>query len=111
MKFNADRVRANLAAATTEDLLDRATVYRSEMEPEALAIIEAELNRRGVATDQIVAHSQSRRGTVLTNGSVAQRCSFCHKPAVHDGWRWHRLFGKIPLFPRLVYSCEDHRPR
>ena len=111
MKFNADRVRSNAASATTEDLLDRVTVYRAEMEPEALDIIEAELAGRQVTPEEIAAHAAERRTTALTDGSVAPRCSYCFKPAVHEAWGWHKLFGRIPLFPRLMRYCEDHRPR
>src|SRR5260370_39584119 len=100
MKFNAERVRRNAATATTDDLLDRITVYRDGMEPEALEIIEAELLRRSVTLEQIAEH-QANRGTVLRDGRVARRCSFCFKPAVHEAWGWHRLFGRIPLFPRV----------
>jgi len=110
MRFDAERVRANVAAATTEDLLDRVTVYRAGMEPEALEIIEAELAGRNVRFEQIAAHAEVRRATAIMNGPVARRCSYCFKPAVHEAWGWHRLFGRIPLFPRLLYYCEDHRP-
>lgn len=48
MDWDADRVRANARQAPTEDLLERVTVYRSGMEPEAVEIIEAELRRRGI---------------------------------------------------------------
>ncbi len=46
MDWDADRVRANARQASTEDLLERVTIYRSGMEPEAVEIIEAELRRR-----------------------------------------------------------------
>src|SRR5438093_7761178 len=103
MKFDAERVRRNAAAATTEDLLDRATVYRADMEPAALAIIEAELARRDVSAEQIAAHGEKRRETSLMEGASARRCSFCFKPAVAAGWGWHRLFRRVPLFPRMFY--------
>ena len=34
MRFDVERVRQNVQQATTEDLLDRLTVYREGMEPE-----------------------------------------------------------------------------
>ena len=43
LPFESERVRKNAREATTEDLLNRVTVYRGDMEPEALKIIEAEL--------------------------------------------------------------------
>ena len=35
---------------------------------------------------------------MLPDGT-AVRCSFCHRPAVAEGWGWHRLWGVLPLFP------------
>src|SRR5262245_36505581 len=101
MKFNAERVRRNVAEATTEDLLDRATVFRADMEPAALDIIEAELMCRDVSAEQIANHDAARRETAILEGKSARRCSFCFKPAVKTGWGWHRLFRKVPLFPRV----------
>src|SRR5258708_7816623 len=56
MELNLDRVRENVRQADTEDLLDRATVYRDGMEPEAILLIEAELRARGVTEADILAH-------------------------------------------------------
>ena len=109
LPFNPDRVLLNARAATTEDLLDRVTVYRAGMEPQALDIIEAELRRRGVGAEQIEAHAERRRDSILLEDGPAAKCSFCHRPAVEQGWAWHRLWGKVPLFPRYVRFCEGHR--
>jgi hypothetical protein len=38
------------------------------------------------------------------------RCSFCHAPAVAEGWGWHRLWGRFPVFPRFFFYCASHRP-
>jgi hypothetical protein len=119
MRFDADRVWANVRQATTEDLLDRVTVYRDGMEPEAVTIIEAELRRRGVNQAQIEEHATRRQthGLRAPDGTVTM-CSFCHRPAVTQGWGWRRLPGKrrwlppwgLPLFPRFYLYCEEHRP-
>jgi hypothetical protein len=106
MRFNADHVRTNVQQATTEDLLDRLTVYAEEMEPEALEIVEAELRRRGVSTRQIREHAEQRN--TLEEGGHTVRCSFCERPAVRRGWGWHRLWGWVPLFPRSYCYCEEH---
>jgi hypothetical protein len=106
MRFNTDRVRTNVQQATTEDLLDRLTVYAEEMEPEALEIVEAELRRRGVSTRQIREHAEQRR--TLEEGGHTLQCSFCQRPAVRRGWGWHRLWGWVPLFPRPYCYCEEH---
>jgi hypothetical protein len=108
MRLDLERVRQNVRAATTEDLLDRITVYRAGMEPAAIEIIETELDRRGVGEAEIAGHAQRRAGA-LTRGGIARRCSRCPRPAVQRCWGWHRLWGKVPLFPELKYYCEEHR--
>lgn len=105
MQFEAERVWANVRQATTEDLLDRITVYRAGMEPAAIRIIEAELERRGVDADAIEAHDcQRAQEAILRDDGTAQSCRFCARPAVVEGWGWHWLslmiWGKRrPLFP------------
>ncbi len=109
MEMNLDRVRANVQAASTEDLLDRATVYRDGMEPEALAIIDEELRERGVTPGEIFDHAQQREQQTITGrDGLALRCCRCSRPAVVQRWRWHRLWGVLPLFPRWVGLCEEH---
>ena len=111
MQLDLKRVRINAKAATTEDLLDRVTVYRAGMEPRALQIIEEELEARSVTTAQIQQHEQTRRKeTILLPDGTAVRCTFCHRPAVAEGWGWHRLWGMIPIFPRFYHYCAEHMP-
>jgi hypothetical protein len=119
MQFGPEQVRHNVRQATTEDLLDRVTVYRGGMEPEAVTIIEGELQDRGVYRDRIDAHAarREREGFLLENG-IAVSCSFCRDPAVRQGWGWHWLQLSIrgqkrrivPLVPRLFRYCARHRP-
>ncbi len=111
MRWNPDKVRENVRQAATEDLLDRATVYRAEMEDEALGIIERELRDRGVTGDQIAEHERKRSDALVDSHGVALTCHRCHRPAVAEGWGWHRLWGLLPLFPRWFAWCEEHRPR
>jgi hypothetical protein len=111
MKLDLDRVRKNVSEASTEDLLDRATVYRNGMESAALEIIDAELHRRGVTPADIHAHWEIKRANVLTVDQVARSCSFCDRPAITRGWGIHRLWGRIPTpIPRLYQYCELHAP-
>jgi hypothetical protein len=109
-RFNLDRVRENVRAAETEDLLDRVTVYRAGMEEEALEIIDAELRRRDVTENMIRRHAQRHADVISDEPGVAQKCSFCRRPALASGWGWQRLFGKIPVFPRYLYYCDQHCP-
>src|SRR5262249_58437366 len=112
MNFDAQKVWLNARKAGTEDLLDRVTVYRAGMEPEAVEIIEAELRSRGVDRDQVEAHAAQRQREVLPPlpDGTAVRCSHCYRPAVVQGWGWHRLWGLLPVFPRYYAYCERHRP-
>jgi hypothetical protein len=106
LEYNQDRVRENVHAAETEDLLDRVTIYRAEMESDALYVIEDELRRRGVTAAEIDAHQRRRQEAA----AAPERCSRCPRPAVTSGWGWHRLWGLVPLFPRPMRYCEVHRP-
>jgi hypothetical protein len=107
MKLNLEAVRANVAQATTEDLLDRATVYRDGMEPEALEIIDAELRARGVSEAEAMAHAAKGRAPRDADG-LPLRCARCSRPAVTVVWGWHRLFGRLPLFPVRRPLCAEH---
>ncbi|MGE3805980.1 MAG: hypothetical protein AB7K24_15005 [Gemmataceae bacterium] len=109
--FDADRIRRNARAASTEDLLDRITVYRPGMEPEAIRIIEGELHLRGIGADRIERHGRERQERiVLLADGTARRCTFCIRPAIEEGWGWHKLWGRLPIFPRHIAWCEQHLP-
>lgn len=112
LRFELKAVAEYTRKATTEELLDRVTVYRAGMEPVALDLMEGELDRRGITRDEIAEHDSRRRETalILPDGT-AMRCSRCDRPAVWRGWRWHRLFGRIPVFPRYVALCDIHDGR
>ncbi|HEX4611095.1 MAG TPA: hypothetical protein VH092_23090 [Urbifossiella sp.] len=102
-------VAAFVRGADTEELLDRVTVYRNGMEPAALDLMEAELDHRGVTRSDIADHHISRRErAILLPDGTAVRCYFCPRPAVVRAWRWHRLFGLLPVFPRVFSACDRH---
>ena len=111
LEFDPERVTRNVRDATSEDLLDRITVYRDGMEPAALEIIEAELRRRGIEREEIEAHAAHRSAQMIPlPDGTALSCSFCHRPAVEQRWGWHRMWGWLPLFPRYFSYCEVHLP-
>jgi hypothetical protein len=111
MLFDVNRVRANARQATTEDLLDRVTVFRADMESAAVAVIEEELRRRGVTPEQVQAHGEraAHQAIRLADGSVA-RCELCDRPAVMEQEGWQRLLSLVPLYWRTFYYCAQHRP-
>ena len=111
MELNLRAVATNIRRADTEELLDRVTVYRAGMEPAALDLIEGELSRRGITPEDIEEHERQRRETTLfADDGTAVRCSFCERPAEVRGWGWHRLWGRVPVFPRVFTYCDRHRP-
>lgn len=110
-KFDRQKVIENVRLSSTEDLLARITAYRGGMEPDAIAIIEGELHRRGVAPFEIERHrSEMTRRVLFQAEGLAFQCSYCDRPAVMRAWEWHRLWGKIPVFPRIINRCEHHTP-
>lgn len=109
MDFDLKRVAAYVRGAETEELLDRVTVYRAGMEPAALDLMEMELDRRGVTRDEIAEHDRVRRASaILLPDGTAVRCDFCDRPAVVRTWGWHRLWGRVPVFPRVFAYCGRH---
>src|SRR5262249_10187879 len=93
--MDVDRILENARKASTEALLDRVTVYRSEMESAAFDINESELHARGVSRAEIDGHAAVRAKDGLSrhpDGTVV-RCNCCERPAVEYRWIWHRLWG------------------
>jgi hypothetical protein len=109
MELNLKLVAEFIRGAETEDLLDRVTVYREGMEPAALDLMEMELDRRGVTREAIAEHDRQRRErAIMLPDGTAMRCSFCDRPAVVRTIGWHRLFGRIPIFPWKFAYCDEH---
>jgi hypothetical protein len=111
MFFDLERIRANVRQAETEDLLDRVTVYRPEMEDAALVLIEEELRSRGVTSREISVHEEQRRRNLLLVNGHPLRCCDCYCPAVIQVAGWHWIWGLVPLFRRSYYYCAEHQPR
>jgi hypothetical protein len=111
MFFDLDRIRANVRQAETEDLLDRATVWRADMEEEALDLVNQELRRRGIKSIEVAAHDDARRQKlVLSSDGRPARCCECFRPASVQVRGWHWIWGRIPAFKRPFNYCETHRP-
>ncbi len=109
MRFDPDKVLKNAVRADTGELLDRVTVLREGMEPEAIDIFTAELARRGVGPDELHAHERQLKHRVLRHpDGIVVACSFCSRAAV-ESWRdWHRLWGLVPIFKREFFYCDRH---
>jgi hypothetical protein len=103
------RVAEFIRRAETEELLDRVTVYRAGMEPAAVDLMEHELDRRGIGKEEIAEHeAKRRRYAIMLPDGCALSCHFCWRPAVRRAWGWHKLWGWLPILPRLFACCEIH---
>jgi hypothetical protein len=109
MEWDEQKVLVNIRKADTDDLLDRITAFRAGMEPEAVEMVETELERRGVLDVDIAAHWEScQRECLFYADGTAMTCSFCRKPAVKRKWGWHKLWKRVFLFPLRLRYCKDH---
>jgi hypothetical protein len=109
MMFELRRVAEFIRRADTEELLDRVTVYREGMEPAALDLMEGELDRRGISREDIANHDAERREkAIMLPDGTAMRCNFCFRPAVIQERGWHKLYGFVPVFPRMFALCAIH---
>lgn len=109
MDFDLRTVAENIRSAKTEELLDRVTVYRDDMEPAAVDLMEHELAHRGVTPERIAEHGRERRAAALVEpDGFVKRCAFCDRPAVTRAWTWHRPHRRIRLFPQRLSFCEVH---
>jgi hypothetical protein len=109
LKLNPQRLLANAACADTLELLDRVTVLRDHLEPEAVEIAEAELARRGITPEEIEAHHRRWKHRVLRDASgIVWNCHLCGRAAVAEELDWYRWLGLIPLFRRRYRYCETH---
>jgi hypothetical protein len=110
LDLDLERVRTNVLSAEVEDLLDRATVYRNGMEPDALELIDAELRARGIDATAVADHRERRAATLYEANGLAVKCVRCFRPAVARRWGWHCLWGVLPVFPRRLAFCAEHQP-
>ena len=109
LEFDASRCITNVRQSSTDDLLDRVTAFRSDLEPQAIPIIERELRNRGIDS-QAIREYATRNVNIVSEAGHALKCIDCQRPAVTQAWGWHKIWGFIPVFPRLMRWCEVHRP-
>jgi hypothetical protein len=109
MFWDEEKVLANIRQAETDDLLDRVTAYRLGMEAVAITMTEEELRLRGIRQAEISRHREAcERDCLYLPDGTAAMCTYCRKPAVTERWGWHRIWRKIPAFPRRLRLCKEH---
>ena len=95
--------------ANTDELLDRVTAFRADHDSEAIRVFERELRNRGIGREELERRTVEMQETVLkTANGAAIHCYFCDRPATVRIVAWHRLWGKVPLFPRPMSVCGEH---
>lgn len=110
-RLDPQKCLEEMQKAKQDDLLDRVTAYREGYEPTIVTMIEEELRSRGVTLRAIEERmDECRRDCLFDDSGVALQCSRCRRPAVTEVRGWHRLWGALPLFPRLTRYCAEHRP-
>jgi len=108
MSIDLKTVAANIRKAETTDLLDRVTVYREEMEPAAVDLMENEVWVRGLTRDALEEHAVQYSTALRRADGTARRCDLCERPAMSLRWGWYQLYGRLPLFPKRIARCEGH---
>lgn len=111
MDVSTDVLQRAIRTMPDEELLDRFTIYRKEMEPRALEMMECELAHRGISRNEIVEHEHARQEWIMLNGKgFVVRCRCCNRPAIKKARTWFRLVGWIPVYPILLPYCSVHAP-
>jgi hypothetical protein len=107
--FRADRRLARIRGFSDEELLDRVTILKEQMDDDALELMHTELTERGIGPDDIGAHLRDLRPKVIMHpDDTPATCFECGRAAVVQARAWHRLWGVLPLFKRTMYWCEEH---
>jgi hypothetical protein len=112
MNAEKERQLIRIRDAQTEDLMAEATIYRPGMEADALREIDAELRDRGVTAAELLDYVSERQPNLLIDeNGLPWQCSLCKQPAESEGWGWHYLWGKVPIFKRWFRWCRTHAPQ
>jgi hypothetical protein len=97
--------------AETPVLLDRVTVLREDMDPDAVEIFLAELARRGVGPDRIRDHELAWKTRVLQRpDGLPATCVWCGRAATVQRQAWHKFLRLVPVYRRTLYYCDAHAP-
>jgi hypothetical protein len=105
------KVLLNIRSAATDDLLNRVTVERAGMQPDAIVWMEEELRSRGITPAQVFEYERQFEGCLRNEDGSWVICDFCRRPAALRCWGWYRLWRRLPIFPRVVCYCREHAPK
>jgi hypothetical protein len=109
MEISPAKLLAHVAQMDQEELLDRVTVFREVMRPDAVEVMEAELARRGIGPDEIHQHHRQIKHRVLRDShGIPAQCSWCERAAVEKREDFHKFWRLIPVAKRIWYYCDRH---
>jgi hypothetical protein len=109
MEISPAKLLAHVGQMEQAELLDRVTVFRDALEPDAVEVMEAELARRGIGPEEIHQHYRQIKHRVLRDAhGIPAQCSWCERAAVEMREDFHKLWRLIPVAKRIWYYCERH---
>lgn len=98
---------------TAADLLDNWALTGEDLGPDARALFEAELRRRGIgvtAEDRALWRARRRREVLTTRRGGVARCRCCGRLAGRGLVIVFDLLLARPLGSVTLYHCEAHEP-
>ena len=107
--IRADKRQEYVRGSATPELLDAVTVFRDHLDPDAADQMLAELASRGVGPDDVAAHGRDLRWRVVEGRrGLPAVCDRCRRAATASRVGWHKLWGRVPLFRRTQFTCDEH---
>lgn len=109
LRFHPEKCLELARQSTDGELLDQVVFFRPWLEEGAVAIMEAELHRRGIKSMDQRTHESKWSGKLLRDGQgFPKLCARCRRAATTRRIIWAKLFGLVPLFPRPEVYCPEH---
>ena len=103
-----EQVRKFAALAETNDLIERVTIQRDDLDPEALTIIMQELLSRNISAETVSEYEKSRDKFLYDSQGKPRLCNICGRPAISSIKSWLKFLRIVPIMPITEYCCEAH---
>ncbi len=109
-QIHVEKCQAFAQKASTGELLDQYCFFSKGIEGQALLIFREELGHRGIKATDILEHRTNHGARVFfASDGYPKLCKDCRRAATGHTRNWARFFGFLPLFPRQVFTCDDHQ--
>jgi len=107
--IHVEKCQAFAQKASEGELLDQYCFFAQGMEAKALLILREELGQRGFKADALLEHRKNHGERVyFAPDGYPKLCKDCRRAATGHSTTWAKFFGLLPLFPRRVFTCDDH---